>query len=153
MKKVIFSLVLFLGAVHFAPAQVNPHAIGLRLGGSGTIFGGEVSYQHGLGSANRLEFDLGLNNNGTSLSGIYQWDWNIVNDLKWYAGPGATIGWWGYNTTGYFNVGIGGQIGLEYDFKSVDVPLLMSVDVRPMWNFGNKNGFDSYSALSVRYVW
>lgn len=152
MKKVLFSLVLLFVSVVYVPAQVNPHAIGLRLGG-GVFFGGEVSYQQGIGSVNRVEFDLGFNGNGTTLSGIYQWNWNIVNGLNWYVGPGATIGLLGTKNSSYFNVGVGGQIGLEYDFKSLDVPILVSIDSRPMWNFSNPYGFDSYSALSVRYVW
>ena len=159
MKKVLFSLLLFFAAVFYAPAQVNPHAIGLRFGGGGDVLGGEISYQHGLGSTNRLELDLGLGSGNswsrTDLTGIYQWDWNLTDGLNWFVGPGATIGLWKpSNNSGYFNIGVGGQIGLEYDFKKVGAPILLSLDTRPMWNLtGSGSGFGWGAALGVRYVW
>ena len=58
MKKNFLVLAIVLAGFFTAQAQVNPHAIGLRFGG-GTAFGGELSYQMGMGSSNRLELDLG----------------------------------------------------------------------------------------------
>lgn len=156
MKKVLLGLVLLFGAVNFSSAQVNPHAIGIRGG-----YGWELSYQHGMGPANRLEFDLGLGNYGFDLTGAYHWDWNIVSGLNWFVGPGATVGFWGggnkvngYNGNGYLNLGVGGQIGLEFDFKKIGAPILLSLDSRPMWNFNGYNGGFGWGAdFGVRYVW
>jgi hypothetical protein len=150
MKKVLVGLVLLVGAVNFSSAQVNPHAIGLRFG-QGYGFASEVTYQHGLGTANRLEADLGIDGDNLNFTGIYQWNWNIVDGLNWYVGPGATVGLWS-NT---INLGVGGQIGLEYDFKSLGAPILVSLDSRPMWNINsiNTTRFRPGTALSVRYVW
>lgn len=88
-------MIIALSAISASQAQVNPHAIGLRLGGDGNTNGVELTYQHGLGSKNRLELDLGFNSrkyyNNMFLAGIYHWDWNLTKGLNWYVGPGAAI--------------------------------------------------------------
>lgn len=143
----------------YAQAQINPHAIGLRLGGNGVVNGAEISYQHGLGDSNRLEFDLGFGANRSQsrlfLAGIYHWDWNITEGLNWYIGPGASLGFYTYDDfDGYVNIALGGQIGLEYDFNQHDVPILLSLDARPMWDFiGDNAGLGWGAALGVRYTW
>jgi hypothetical protein len=159
MKKfLIFTIVIFCMG-HPIYAQVNPHAIGLRLGGNGDINGVEISFQKGFSKVNRLELDLGFggnsNHNRFFLAGIYHWDWNITEGLNWYVGPGAGIGYYSYeHSDGYFNIALGGQIGLEYDFNTLDVPILLSLDARPMWDFvGDNSGFGWGIALGVRYIW
>jgi opacity protein-like surface antigen len=159
MKRiVIFTLVIFCMS-YTINAQVNPHAIGLRIGGNGDINGVELSYQKGFNDVNRLELDLGFGGNAHhtrfSLVGIYHWDWNITDGLNWYIGPGAGVGFYTYdNSDDYFNIGLGGQIGLEYDFNTLNAPILVSLDVRPMWDFiGDHSGFGWGVALGVRYTW
>jgi len=139
-------------------AQVNPRAIGLRLGGDGNVNGAEISYQHGMGSANRLELDLGFSGNKDHdrmyVAGIYHWDWIIFDAFNWYVGPGATLGFRSYkNKDNYLNIGVGGQIGIEYDFSG-KAPILLSLDARPMWNLlGHDGGLGGGIALGVRYIW
>ncbi len=158
MKKITFITFVALSISFYAHSQVNPHALGLRLGG-GSFVGAEISYQHGLGSANRLEFDLGFgsskNHSRMFLSGIYHWNWNITDALNWYVGPGASVGLYTYDKAdSYLNVAIGGQIGIEYDFKKKNVPILLSLDARPMWDLlGNHSGLGWGAALGIRYVW
>jgi len=158
MKKLLFIAIL-ISAAFIAEAQVNPHAIGVRLGGDGDVNGAEISYQHKMGKMNRLELDLGFGSgNGHSrmfLAGIYHWDWNLTKGLNWYVGPGAALGFYSYSgENDYFNVGLGGQIGLEYDFNTADVPLLVSLDARPMFDFlGDHSGFGWGVALGIRYNW
>jgi hypothetical protein len=100
MKKILF-LTLFVAMGLVSLAQVNPHAIGLRFGGDGDVNGAEISYQHGIGDANRLELDLGFgankNHSRMFLAGIYQWDWNITGGLNWFVGPGASVGFYTYD--------------------------------------------------------
>ncbi|MCK7532726.1 MAG: hypothetical protein MZV63_17680 [Marinilabiliales bacterium] len=63
MKKIlIFTFVIFCMS-YIMNAQVNPHAIGLRIGGNGDINGAELSYQKGFNDINRLELDLGFGGN------------------------------------------------------------------------------------------
>ena len=153
---------MVLGLYLFADAQINPHAIGFRFWGDGNINGAEISYQHGLSDANRLEFDLGLRGykhyNNTILSGVYQWVWNISDGLNWYAGPGAAIGFYNWDnnleSSSGLNLGIGGQIGIEYDFNELGAPIQVSLDVRPMLDLaGYTSGFGWGAALGIRYTW
>ena len=75
---------------------------------------------------------------------------------NWFVGPGAQIGWYddrSWDNDDYLGIGIGGQIGMEYDFNHHDVPILVGVDVRPMWNLlGWYSGFGYGTALSARYT-
>lgn len=131
MKKLIFTVALILSIVSAANAQVNGKAIGLRFGGvSG--YGAEISYQHPLGNANRLEVDLGLNHYGFGLNGVYQWVWDLsalAPGFNWYAGVGGGLGAYNYNNTNSaFGIGVLGQVGIEYNFT---IPLQLSFDYRP----------------------
>ena len=158
MKKIVV-LCIILFAAHFAQAQVNPHALGLRLGGDGDVNGAELSYQHGLGETNRLELDLGYSANSnesrTLLAGIYHWDWNIFSGFNWYTGPGAAVGYYSHdNFDDQINFSIGGQIGLEFDFNEINAPILVSLDARPMWDLiGDNSGLGWGAALGLRYTW
>lgn len=161
---VIVSLILL--SLSQANAKVNPHAIGLRLGGDGDDNDVEISYQHGLSKENRLEFDLGFGgnkyHNRTFLAGIYHWNWNIDGGFNWYVGPGAVIGLYSYKDNDKkdrdydddgINISIGGQIGIEYDFNR-KAPILLSLDLRPMWGFvGDNSGIGWGLAFGVRYTW
>lgn len=162
MKKGMIVLAAFALMCINAKAQVNPHAIGLRLGGNGTTNGAEISYQHGLSESNRLEFDLGFRSrrhfNSMFVAGIYHWNWNLTEGLNWYVGPGAAVGLYnwdnGRSSSSGIDLGIGGQIGLEYDFNSLGAPILLSLDARPMFEvLGYNNGFGWGAALGVRYTW
>lgn len=158
MKKLglIFGLVIgFNLGLH---AQMDARAIGLRLGGGGYGSGAEISYQHGLGK-NRFELDLGgysrRDYGGFGLVGVYHWGWNIVDGLNWYVGPGAGLALFNHrsNQTSYFALSVGGQIGLEYDFRDLGAPLQLSLDFRPMFNLlGNSWGHGWSSGLGIRYL-
>ena len=157
MRKIIVSITTIIIFSFAANAQIEEHAIGVRLGGGNYGGGFEASYQYGLGDVNRLEFDLGLNSqNGVSymsLAGIYQWVWNLdaVSDgFNWYAGPGAQL----LLVSNATAVGFGGQIGVEYNLNGpADVPLTISLDTRPMFNlFSEGSEFGWEIALGIRYT-
>lgn len=169
----IFTLLLsvFITTL-FTRAQVQPHAIGVRggLGWGGYGYGGEISYQHGFSDKNRLELDLGWRswrtNNGLgndnhryshlAITGIYHWVWNLTEGLNWYIGPGAQVGFYDNNwdNESGLGIGIGGQVGLEYDFNIHGAPIQLSLDARPMWGFMTyfDNRFNPGSAFSIRYT-
>jgi len=157
MKKVLFFLSMFFFAGYVVQAQVNPHAIGVRLE-SGNVFGVEASYQHGFGDKHRLELDGGAGFTSTStrayLVGSFHWDWNIVNGFNWFVGPAATVGIYTFtNASDYVNFGAGGQIGFEYDFNKLNVPLLVSIDTRPIYDFfGSASGLWWGAAVGARYT-
>lgn len=143
MKKILtiaLSILLFSGV-----ASAQPRAVGLRFNGG---WSNEVSYQHQFGN-NFLEATVGLwYSNSCQITGTYnfiiaspQWtegEWNV------YGGPGAVFGF-----GSEVNIGIAGQIGLEYTFN---IPLQLSIDIRPQYNFTGASGFFAfYPCLGVRY--
>jgi len=128
-------------------AQKDRNAIGLRLGYAAQ----EITYQHILGSADRLELTFGVNNLGHTqlgklcrgfvLNGLIQ----RVNELSllstginWYWGLGAAVLDHGSLSHGMYGVGVLGQIGVEYAFHS---PWQLSLDYRPgfYWLPGSGN--------------
>lgn len=161
MKKLLLFSVVLLGFAFTSNAQdIANNALGLRLGDSNGV-GAEISYQHALGSNNRLEVDLGWrdgkNYDGFKLAGLYQWVWNIDGGFNWYAGVGGGLGSFGYddNNGNDYNdtfVFAAGDIGIEYNF---DIPLLISLDFRPEIGFGDEtydnNDLDFDIALGIRY--
>lgn len=146
MKKVLVLLVAVFSLGMAANAQ---NAIGLRLNG-GNFLGGEISYQMGMG-ANRLEIDLGIdfdNLHHIDLTGVYQWKWNIVDKLDWYAGVGAQARFHNHDNGG-IGLGIGGQLGIQY---TLPFPITLSVDIRPMWQLVGRDAGDwGGAALGIRY--
>jgi len=147
MKKSVTVLFVFLAMAFTASAQ---KALGLRLG-SGSASGVEASFQMDLGTANRLELDLGLesgvqDHSGMTLIGDYQWVWDLSElseGFKWYAGVGA-----GLHIFNNVGIGVNGQLGIEYTLQ--EIPLQFSLDTRPSF-FGNGYGFGYGAALGVRY--
>jgi len=159
MKKIFITLALVIGGFALTNAQtIAKNAIGLRLGDNDG-FGGEISYQRGLGDNNRLELDLGIrsgnNYDGFKLAGLYQWVWNIDGGFNWYAGAGGGVGNYSYDLPAPFKdesetfLFLAGDIGIEYNF---DIPLLISLDARPELGFGDfRDDLDFDIALGLRY--
>ena len=142
MKKTLIILVAFLGMSVAASAQSR--AIGIRAG-----YGGELSYQHSMGS-NFMEFDLGWFSKGFDVVGIYDFIIAGTGEVNLYAGPGAQLGFYNYDGGSKINVGLAGQLGVEWNFPSV--PLQLSIDWRPVFFFLNNHGFGYDSVgLGLRY--
>ena len=155
MKKIVGVIAIFILTTVAVQAQsISKNALGLRVGDNDG-FGGEISYQTHLKENNRLEFDLGWRNSkdvdAFKLVGLYQWVMPIEGNFNWFVGVGAGVGSFdaGNNNDGTFAL-VAGDIGIEYNF---DIPLILSLDVRPELGFN-----DSYSddldldiALGIRY--
>jgi len=150
-------LLLAIAALGFATTnaqEISKNAIGLRLGDSNG-FGAEITYQRALSENNRLEFDLGWRSSndydGFKLAGLYQWVWKLDGNFNWYAGAGGGIGSYSakHIDDNQSFVFAAGDVGIEYNF---DIPLLLSLDVRPELGFGDyNNDLDFDIALSLRY--
>ena len=160
MKNRIYLLILLISGMYTITAQnISSNAIGLRVGDNDG-FGTEVNYQRALGDNNRLELGLGwrdaANFNAYRLTGIYQWVWNLEGNFNWYAGAGAAVGSFdfdtnsGFDDTSTFFVNAAGNIGIEYDFN---FPLLLSLDFRPEIGLLNDvdDSFEFDLALGIRY--
>ena len=161
MKKII-SLTVFclLCSTGLFAQEIAKNALGIRVGDSDG-FGTEISYQRAIGGNNRLEFDLGWtdrkNFDAFRLTGLYQWVMNIDGGFNWYVGAGAGVGAVDFDddfpgdndddsdTFAY----VAGDIGIEYNFN---IPLLLSLDVRPEIGFNDYNDdLDFDIALGIRY--
>ncbi|MDX9769145.1 MAG: hypothetical protein RBT19_02220 [Tenuifilaceae bacterium] len=159
MRNLLGIIILLFGVSLMSSAQISPKALGLRFGSDGAINGAELSYQKKMSDANRVELDLGAgfsaNHSRIVALGMYHWHWNIQDGFNWFVGPGVGLGLYTYDDAdGYFNIGLGGQIGIEYNLNTHDIPLMISVDARPMWDFlGSRSGFGWGAALGVRYTW
>ncbi len=151
MKRFFIAAALVLGFAVAASAQ--PRAVGVRLG-----WGAEASYQHTVYNEDFVEVDLGLCTfDGLNASAVYNFmiaqpAWTDRGDWGFYAGPGLAVGMGGLlsKDEAYFNLGVAGQVGLEYTFW---FPLQLSFDVRPVLGFGFNHGFhwSVMPAIGVRY--
>ena len=147
MKKLLAIAVALTAFVAVAAAQ--PRALGVRFGSPSFNpgFGAELSYQHGLGTTNFIEFDLGWSTAG--INGTASWDYILAEfggGFDFYAGPGANLGLVG----DYFFVGALAQVGLEYQFGTI--PFNVSLDWRPTFYLVPETRFSpSGVALSLRY--
>ena len=160
---VIFGIIMTIATTSFAQK-----AIGVRFGtGLASSIGAELSYQQPLNN-NRLEIDFGAiagfsigsddyNSFSLSLTAAYQWKFNIVNGFNWYVGPAASGGLYFVHYDKTFEgptLGLGGQLGIEYDFSSKGVPLQVSLDTRPMFNLlspQESRGYNVSACFSLRY--
>ena len=166
MKK---ALVIFGIIITIATTSLAQRAIGLRFGTQlASSIGAELSYQQPLNN-NRLEIDFGAaggfsigsddyNSFSLSLTAAYQWKFNIVNGFNWYVGPAASGGLYFVHYDKTFEgptLGLGGQLGIEYDFSSKGVPLQVSLDTRPLFNLlspQEARGYNVSACLSLRYT-
>ena len=151
---------VFICFITSLSAQTDNQAIGVRFGG-GDGTESEISYQQYIGGPNRLEFDLGLFDNGWDegfkFTLLYQLVGNIDGGLNWYLGVGGSIGgrdidsndkhWNDDSDDGLF-LNVDGQLGIEYNFS---IPLQLSIDARPEFGLINDD-FDFGYGLGVRYT-
>lgn len=158
MKRILISLIALVALTTAARAQDN--TFGVRAG-YGAAFGAELSYQGFISDINRIEIDLGARfgrnyvrdevsvvyPTSAALSVIYHWHWFLVGGFGIYVGPGvqATIAGAG------FGLGLGGQVGLDYQF---DAPFQLSLDFRPMYALVGPYhlSLDNHVALGIRYA-
>jgi hypothetical protein len=144
MKKVLAILLVCFAVATAVNAQDK--AIGLKLGN-----GFEISGQMAMGDANRIEANLSFLG-GLGLSGYYQWVKDLPalgKDWKWFYGGGADIAL----GSGYFDLGVGGQAGLEFDLQSVipSLPLQLTIDATPTINIIGGFSFGVGGGLGIRY--
>ena len=148
MKKLLISLIALVALTTAANAQYSS-ALGVRVG-AGSAWGAELSYQGYLGNINRVELDLGANFGrypGVSIATIYHWHWFLAGGFGFYIGPGIQ----GYLVEKHLGLGVGGQVGIDYQFNA---PIQLSLDVRPMWDIFSTTGaaLNYGAALGIRYA-
>jgi hypothetical protein len=158
MKKLLL-LCLTAGIVLFAQTdlkaqQTYKNAIGGRLGTANGI-----TYKTFMTGDRALDFILNFrsNNNYSTFrfTGLYEIHNNINNapGLRWYYGPGATVGSRKYKPTDDSDllVSLDGVLGLDYKFDGV--PINLALDWKPAIEITPNTEFDAEGfGLSIRFT-
>jgi len=155
-----FLLALLVHGISSLAQDSSGNTIGVRLVEDRLHLakGVDLSFQKSLSTPTRLEFNLGYrgnnNYNAFKLVGLFQWVMPLDRSFHWYAGGGAGVSGFDYggpsSETHAFAL-VAGDIGIEYKFR---IPLLLSVDVRPEFGFGDTpygENFDFDLGLGIRY--
>lgn len=116
----------------------------------------ELSHQRTLEDHKRLEFNTGLSTNHRRkdydfiLNGAYQWIYPLsdVDEIKWYTGANLHCGYYDLRTNTNFNLGLGGQIGIEYFGYT---PLQFTLDLRPVFYLFDGRNLELNVGLGLRY--
>ncbi|MBC7887409.1 MAG: hypothetical protein H7Z13_05925 [Ferruginibacter sp.] len=136
-------------------------ALGVKVyPGSG---GAAVTIKHFVNKAIALEALGYAWERGGRATGLLEFHWDIpaAPGLKWYVGPGVHVGFYNdkyYNDIrdgkgSYVSAGLDGVIGLDYKFKNI--PLNLSADWQPSYDFGNEryHGFGGdFGGIAARYT-
>lgn len=123
--------------------------------------GGGLSVKHFINDKAALEGIAFIWDEGFRLTGLYEFHGDIggAPGLKWYVGPGAHVGFYdkGKDNNNYNDgdgstfFGIDGVLGLDYKFNKV--PINISLDWQPYFEFGDNRGFyGSGGGLGIRYA-
>ncbi len=161
MKKTILSVLLLGIMINLSAQNIANQTIGARIG---NYFG--VSYQKKLAEDSRVELGFGYRGyayyNDMKIDAYYHkvFDFEPLENMNWYVGAGGGAGIWKYESRYYYDyydyndhgtyIFIGGTGGVEYKF---DFPLLVSLDVRPEFVFGNfYDGIHINVGAGARYV-
>ncbi len=143
MKKVLIALALIAGTISFTNAQ----ELGVRFG---NISAGNVAIDgiFSTGQFSRIHADVSFGGGGVGIDALWDFLYRPLGDeaFYWYAGAGVFT-FIGDN----FDLGIIGEIGLEYRFKAV--PIALGLDWRPYLKIidETKFGADGFG-LNVRWV-
>lgn len=150
---ILFFALFAITTASFAQKGYN-QAVGVR---GGLVQG--ITAKKFIGDKTALEGILFTRWRGAGITGLYELhSWNAfdVDNLNWFYGLGATVGFYDgyyYSGTGsnFFGIGIDGIVGLEYNFE--EIPINISVDIKPSFNL---LGYDDYlgygGAFSIRYL-
>jgi hypothetical protein len=156
MKK-IMSLKIVLISFLFVSftAGLKAQELGIRFGSTWGNYAA-VDGVFGAGQFNRIHADLSFGGGGMALSGLWDFVYKPLGgeDFKWYAGVGLST-YFGsnnkYDNATSFRLGIPGEIGLEYRFKTA--PLALGVDWRPVFQIVDNTSFNAGEfGLNFRYV-
>ena len=157
MKKLFITCLILFALVSVSLAQDYKTGIGFRGG-----FANGLTIKHFTSEKSAFEFLLASRWRGFEITGLYEVHYRAFDTerLKWYLGFGGHVGfwdgdytykYWGDQGKTYTVVGIDGILGLEYSFS--EVPINLSLDWKPAFNFVGYSGFwADGGALSIRYI-
>lgn len=138
MKKAILTVIAAVSLAFAANAQPYNNAVGVSFvpAFSGGAHGIDVQWNHFFTEKTNLDIRAGLFLHwGPEVVGMYEWNFPIKNsNFRFYAGPGAHIGFSTAQGRTFFHFGFTGAAGFEYVFSGA--PIAISLDWRPYltWN-------------------
>jgi len=149
MKKLILTL---LAATAFfitgLQAQDYKTALGIRLSSEGAVVNNAISFKFFLNETKAIEAHFAFGD-PTALGALYEVHnpINNVENLKWFWGGGAYIGFSKPDPL----VGAQGIVGLDYKFQNL--PLNLTLDWKPELNLISDINFEPAAiGLSVRFT-
>jgi hypothetical protein len=155
MKKIGLTMLLAISFFFVGNAQDYNTGIGLRGG-----FSNGLTIKHFISQKVALEGILSSRWRGFEITGLYEVHNRAFDTdrLNWYYGFGAHVGFWDGNRVPwsedddqYTVIGLDGILGLEYNFS--EIPINLSIDWKPEFNFYGYSGFwADGGALSIRYI-
>lgn len=158
MKKIIVATCFVFAIVFTTNAQNNSTGYQQALGVK--FYPGAVTYKSFTTSKKAFEGIGYFNKDGFRVTGLMEFYGDIKNapGLKWYAGPGAHIGFWSNdwrdrypNRNDGVAIGLDAVFGLDYKFKGA--PINMSIDWQPSFNLIGYNYFEGgWGGIALRYV-
>ena len=124
------------------------------------VYPGAISIKHFTKSNVAIEGLGYFWNYGSRITGLYEFHGNVngAPGLKWYAGPGAHIGFWNDKWKNEYSnrdngvaIGIDGVLGLDY--KITGAPINLSIDWQPSFNLVGYNYFEGgWGGIAIRYT-
>jgi hypothetical protein len=154
MRKIILTVMLTTGIMMLSSAQDYKTGLGLRFGD-----GAGFTVKHFVNDRGAFEGFLFSKWHGFNITGLYEIHDQAfdVDNLKWFYGFGAHIGFydgdyvkWGESGYGYNVFGVDGILGLEYSFT--EAPINLGLDLKPALNLVGYTGLWMEFGLSARYI-
>lgn len=138
MKKITLAFTLMLSTL------LSAQELGVRFGevtGNNIAIDGVFDFE-----SSRIHANISFGD-GVGLDALYDFIYKPLGEeaLNWYAGVGAST-----YIEDDFNLGVSGEIGLEYVFK--DIPFVLGIDYRPtLWLIEDTDfNWDGFG-INVRY--
>lgn len=129
-------------------SQNYEKAIGLNLG---SILG--VNYKHFISTQGALEYSFGYQRpgRGVMLTALYQYHFNLVDNLNLYVGGGVNLGvkYLQNDKVSRLAIGLDPTVGFEYKFQGS--PIALALDYTPQINFLTSMNWQ-ITAFKVRFV-
>jgi hypothetical protein len=153
MKKILVVSMLLM-TFEFLQAQDYNTGIGLRGGPSSGL-----TVKHFLSDKAAFEGIFSSRWGGWNITGLYEINKPFSTPrLNWYYGAGVHLGSWNGDRNPWFTdkdnhlvIGADLILGIEYNFT--EIPLNISLDIKPAFNVIGHSGFwGDEGALSLRYI-
>ena len=151
MRRLVLTIALALLVSAGVGAQDYNWAVGVRLGDD---MGG-ISVKRSIGAHDKIEGILAFPYwHGVNLTALYQ-RYIPIETFQFYYGAGGHIGNWRHKNDGesknYSFLGVDCIVGIEFTLLR-SIPLSLSIDYKPSYNFTGHSGFNSSGGgIGLRY--